>query len=963
MASLPANLVPDDPMPSPAMNNTGFGVQALANLTNSWNNSAFGYRALNAVSTLQQTSHNTGIGAMTLQSLQSGSGNVGVGACALQGAQYQTSGTTALGHKAMAYLQGTDNTVLGALAMTGIPGVALGPSGPFAVQNTVLGASAARILSTGQGNLLAGYEVGYSPMTSSGLSSGSYNVVLGQQAGANLGTASQTVIVGANAGQMNASSGSVLIGYQAGVNNAIGLYQTLIGYQAGYLSNPGGNYDLGNTLLGYQAGYYPSTSSGLTVGIGNVLIGQNAGGSLGDSGDNVMIGALAGQQIQGDDNVIMGAGSGIGIASGYENVILGSDAGSSVQYSNLDNYSNVMIGYSAGYNTSSGTNFNVFIGTETGQELINGSSNNVIIGYEAGAVQGSTCNSNVVIGSNAGGEMTSASDMVLIGDQAGLSLTSSGTTVAIGSNALNTVSGALVSSNNLIMGTQAGQNLSGNIHDCVMIGYQACGYLYNPPNYTTGDYNVVMGSLAGAALTTGGFNTVLGTYAGSAFMEDSTQNISIGFASDCYGTTVDPDIYNPNYDSTSPNSSIAIGTYALALNQYGNSICVGNSAQSAVGWGSQRELGTILIGNNVTNGTSIIGNESETSTSQNQVVIGHNVVCTGTASSAPENYPDQVIIGNFAQGECGNQVLIGNYASGYNNPNDTEGPDQIIIGNSSSLPATQSYNSIIMGHDSNIYCDATIAMGHGVLTSSGTIQISIGNDSVMYGDTCIALGNGTLTNGGNQQILIGHNGSMLSTNSIAMGHGILTSGGAQQILIGNGITAPTGSTDSLLIGHEITGTQAGQVVLGNYASCTGDNSIVIGHGASTSSGNMVQLGAIQMDLLHNSGESPIPLNAAGTPTGFTYLPLGNAIPNNDTVPANAASASALAWPICMAPGTSSGSILAPPTSSGTTYFNIFAYNSNAGTWMTLVDGSNAPISGPPSVDKRKFFNRYDFSLV
>ena len=217
----------------------------------------------------------------------------------------------------------------------------------------------------------------------------------------------------------------------------------------------------------------------------NVLIGKDAGNSLGSSSEeNVFIGTNTGQNTSTstskDGNVGIGydvANNGThlqGIYIGYEvaknnattkvassNVMIGDQAG----YSLTGGDYNVVMGYQAGYSVGDGVS-NVLMGNQAGYGLTG--NYNIAIGHQAS--KNLTGSYNIALGTFAGINSTSGSYNTFIGRSAGYNHSTGSTNIAIGRNAgYNLGAGA----NNVMLGRDAGYNYSGS--SSVFIGYQA-GY-------------------------------------------------------------------------------------------------------------------------------------------------------------------------------------------------------------------------------------------------------------------------------------------------------------------------------------------------------------------------------------------------------------------------------------------------------------------------------------------------------
>lgn len=119
---------------------------------------------------------------------------------------------------------------------------------------------------------------------------GEYNVMLGRSAGTAVTTSFYNTFVGGLTGLKTTSgSSNTFIGFGAGNENVTGGNNTVTGWGAGATFNA-----WGNTIYGTQAG-------SLSLGDGNVFIGQKAGYQAGSS--NVMIGANAGYNETGNSKL------------------------------------------------------------------------------------------------------------------------------------------------------------------------------------------------------------------------------------------------------------------------------------------------------------------------------------------------------------------------------------------------------------------------------------------------------------------------------------------------------------------------------------------------------------------------------------------------------------------------------------------------------------------------------------
>ncbi|KUJ57793.1 autotransporter outer membrane beta-barrel domain-containing protein [Chryseobacterium aquaticum] len=132
---------------------------------------------------------------------------------------------------------------------------------------------------TGTFNIAMGFNSG------ANLSTGLSNILLGAYTGTNLTTGNSNTLVGVQAGRnQNTSNGNTLVGSEAGFSSTIGYKNTFIGAGSAY-QNTTGNL---NTIIGYKSGL---------------------GSNLGDR--NTIIGMGAGQGVSGTNNVLIGVGAGV----------------------------------------------------------------------------------------------------------------------------------------------------------------------------------------------------------------------------------------------------------------------------------------------------------------------------------------------------------------------------------------------------------------------------------------------------------------------------------------------------------------------------------------------------------------------------------------------------------------------------------------------------------------------------
>jgi len=451
-------------------NNTIFGNRAGENLTTGGYNNFFGSRT--AAGGAVTGSHNFSSGLNALNSLTSGSGNVAIGENALA---CESAGlcNIAIGHDAMLGSDGGDcNVALGTNAgkciTTGDVNVFIGHYAGRAVStgaknifigdvaggldsnlktgnyNVALGGCVGRSLSSGGCNILLGIyagdqittggsniAIGRCAMSACAVTGGS-NIALGRNAGKKVTSGERNVFLGHYAGSDTADNNytgteSVFVGAYAG-QSSTGQYQTFIG------TNAGKSFSCGkcNVALGYAALKGASASS---TGCCNIAIGICALANVTTGGDNYFIGKLAGLCVKtGSKNIAIGICAGRGShtnsdgLTGNYNIFFGRYTGYNLETAS----GNILIGDLTGRDNTTSCN-NVAIGRCSNRYNTTG-GNNVLLGSKAGCGSSgnSTFSNTVLVGHGAGEGLTSGSKNIFLGYQAGNTNTSGSANVAIG---------------------------------------------------------------------------------------------------------------------------------------------------------------------------------------------------------------------------------------------------------------------------------------------------------------------------------------------------------------------------------------------------------------------------------------------------------------------------------------------------------------------------------------------------
>ena len=350
--------------------NTGLGYRAGRSLTTATKSTLVGYQAgggatmtgngntlmgYDAGYAIAGGADNVAIGRNAMDAAAACNYNVGVGVNALGTADSGEEFNIAIGYDAMVSVDDTNadhNVVLGAYAGTG-------GGGQFA-RNIAIGSYS--LNSTGSSELTATIGIGYETGTDINHADASGTVMVGHQAGAQI-----------TSGQYN-----VLIGQQSGNQGANGIttgdYNTAVGTKtlgASAASNITGN---GNVAVGYEA---LLESEGAVNN--NTAVGFKAGQNITTAEHNTAVGTTALQTlVTGNSNTMIGSSAGTALPAGAEqNTAVGREALAAGNSSDTDN--NVCVGYRAGYQIQAGSG-NTLIGTGVDVNTSN-YTNSTGIGY------------------------------------------------------------------------------------------------------------------------------------------------------------------------------------------------------------------------------------------------------------------------------------------------------------------------------------------------------------------------------------------------------------------------------------------------------------------------------------------------------------------------------------------------------------------------------------------------------
>jgi hypothetical protein len=556
---------------------------------------------------------------------------------------------------------GTSNTVFGKLA-----GNAIASGGNY---NLLMGENAGNDLTTGDDNVIIGYNTAVVATTTSDL------VVVGSGAGIALAAGNTdpdgTVLIGKAAGAaLTAGRYNVAIGHDALKLLEDGDANTAIGFNAldAFNSSAGGNTS--NTAIGCAAlsaansatAKYNTAVGGFalessTTGQGNTAVGASAlnAATLGTSVGyeeytfNTALGAFAGLALTtGISNIFIGAGAGQTSVLPSKCVIISQQglegANPGIMTAAADG--TVAIGYASCHALTSGEG-NVAVGFEALKSNVDGDKNTAV-GYQALKVMEPNDGDslNTALGYKAGVALTTGENNVIIGGAAGCGATTMANAVLIGKGA---GCGDPGSANAIDSDTQS----------VIAIGRSALGAL------TTGPRNIAIGDAAMIALVSGGYNIAIGDSALSnlAATSDYGENVAIGYVA---GSRV-----NGAGSSTDGVKNTLVGHRAgeaLELGQ--NNTFIGWSA----GQSDRDSAGNRLDGD----GSTCVG----ASAGKAMITTAHSNTFVG-----------------YAAGDVAT-TAVENTCLGFNcDIYDATATNQIVIGNN--LTGTDLDNSVYIGNDSS----------------------------------------------------------------------------------------------------------------------------------------------------------------------------------------------------------------------------------------------------------------------
>ena len=738
-------------------------------------------------------------------------------------------------------------------AVTGNPGDRAidGTNGKTYIKRTGVGtntgwADSSLVGATEANNTFLGVDTG---------SAGSYNTLMGVNAGKNM-TGQKNTVIGYDAlgaGVASSTVGfSVAIGHTSLKNMSTGTHNVGIGHEAGQTFQSGKD----NVAIGSQACSITSSSSSY-----NVAVGRYALRDVGANGQSVGIGWSAGKDNSGVYNVVIGYKAHYAATAASSVVAVGFEAGYNA------GTGCVMLGNQAGYsetgssklyisnsNTATpliygefGTDLN--IGFNTGSDF--GGGKGCIGLKDSGTIPTTNPTTGIIMYSQGGVFKVRQSDGTVF-DSGGGSLTgtTAGTQVALGVGAV-VGSGA----NNTIIGAGAGASL------------------------TNGGNNIFVGQACGDACSAGDFNIGIGINAfGTGTLSAAAgHNIAIGFntlklvSSGIGNVGIGHDVL----DGVSTGAwNTAIGDQAMsATGNSSDNVAIGYKAGNACATSNVhigREAGLLSTGNaNVSVGYRAMGDcvaasinnvclgyEAGYNCDDNNIMIGYQAgrAYTGSNRLYIDSSSDTTPL---IYGEFDNDNISFNLGSDFGG-----GAGVVGLKDATTVPTTNPTSAVLIYSEGGVakvrQADGTVqAFMTGVTGSSNT---QVGVDAGAGADYNVTLGRdaGRLMTGSNN-VGIGYNAiglgvcSAASYGNICIGSyaGYALTSGDSNVFIGNDSgDAVTTGWDNVAIGkHSMStaGTAAAQnVFIGSDAGrdCTGIASACVGYGSSinTTGGYNAMLG-------------------------------------------------------------------------------------------------------------------------
>lgn len=266
---------------------------------------------------------------------------------------------------------------------------------------------------TGNNNIGIGYEGLYGLY----LTTGSFNIGIGNLSLYSLTTGSTNIGIGASAGKALTSGGNnVFIGNTAGGGITLANNSVAIGNGAASsaslsstivaIGSFAAQYHLGNNTVAIGPNALQGVNGGTSIGAVNTAVGYQAGENVTSANTSVFLGAQAGQNVtSGGGQVFIGYLSGQNSIASDKNTFVGYSSGISVT-----GFQNTFMGYQSGTHVTSGAN-NVIIGYNNAAATLNTGNTNILIGVNLDTSAGNTSNTinigNVFLATGSGTPATS----------------------------------------------------------------------------------------------------------------------------------------------------------------------------------------------------------------------------------------------------------------------------------------------------------------------------------------------------------------------------------------------------------------------------------------------------------------------------------------------------------------------------------------------------------------------------
>ena len=729
---------------------------------------------------------NTAVGVDALKVNNSGHNNTALGYQAASGLG-STSGVTAIGSSVLVVNQGSDNTAIGAFALT---------RNTTGINNTVVGSSALSFNRTGNNN-----------------------VVMGHQA--------------LLASVLNSSDDNTAIGFKSMYNNTTGGQNSVLGYQTLFNNATGTN----NVALGYTAGqYFGAGTSALTNSSQSIFVGSNVRAGTNSSTNEVVIGY--GAIGNGSNTVTIGNSS---TTANYFN-------GSINATGNVNGGTLGVTGVTTLIGAATISNTTVSSSTTTGALIVRGGvgvAGNLTVGGTI-EIDGGSPGAGKVLTSDANGLATwvAPSGVSSIGVISGTA-TSTGATITSGVLNLTpadaTNGGILTTGAQTIGGAKTFSNTATFNSDITVNGLTvgrgntsvssntAIGSFALNTN-TSGSNNTGVGYAALSSNLTGSNNTAVGSNALQANNSSSSQNSAFGSSALYFntgGTNNTAIGFSSMFRNTTGSNNAAFGGYSLFNATGSNNSAFGYysliSQNSASSTGSDNTGFGFSSGERMTSGNKnlFLGSYagSNISTSSNNILIGYNAgTIFGSGSGNNTTGQNSVLIGYDVRplaNADNNEIVI----SGYNGTAGTVG----LGSNSTLIGSTTTQQSLIYGA---LSVTPNVAAANMTGTSSTIAAQNATSATFGGGNLNLTAGNASTTGlGGNIVLSPG-------TSTTAANNGIVKINGQVQI---------TGGTPAA--GKVLTSDANG---LATWVAPSGVSSIGVISGTATSTGATITSGVLNL---------------------------------------------------------------------------------------------------------------------